>query len=91
MDDVKVYLRDIRSKEWMSYTPGAWIPQYYARIEDALCVHRDTVGGSIGLTGTPERGRLTVCDVDGAVIYDFDWRTQAVETVAAPQGRAWGG
>ncbi|MFD9828553.1 hypothetical protein ACFWXB_13855 [Tsukamurella tyrosinosolvens] len=80
MDDIKVYLRDMQSGEWISYAPEDWIKQYYARIEDALVVHQGTFGGSIGLTGTPERGRLTVCDAGDKVVLDFDWHTMTVET-----------
>ena len=38
-----------------------------------------TVGGSFGLTGTPERGRMTVCALDGSVVLDFDWHTMTID------------
>ncbi|KXP08717.1 hypothetical protein [Tsukamurella pseudospumae] len=89
MDDVRVYLRDLRSKEWIRYTAEEWITQYYARIEDALCEYRDTFGGSLGLTGTIESGRLTVCDANDKVVLDFDWRTEAVDSTANGASRSW--
>lgn len=83
MNDIQVYLRDLRSKEWIRYTAEEWISQYYARIEDALCEYRDTFGGSLGLTGTIESGRLTVCDANDKVVLDFDWRTVVAETAVS--------
>ena len=89
MSDVHVYLRDLRSKEWIRYTAEEWITQYYARIEDALCEYRDIFGGSLGVAGTIESGRLTVCDANGRVVLDFDWRTEAVEAAHTETDRSW--
>lgn len=81
--DLRTYLRDLTSGEWIVYTPQVWLGQYQARIDDALVRHGHTVGGSFAITGTAERGRLTVCDADGAVVLDFDWHTMAVEQARA--------
>ncbi|SIL99595.1 Uncharacterised protein [Mycobacteroides abscessus subsp. abscessus] len=78
MDELRVYLRDLISGEWIHYAPDAWIDQYYNRIAAAIERHGSTVGGSFALTGTPERGRMTVCDVAGDVVLDFDWQTMTV-------------
>lgn len=76
--ELRTYLRDLRSGEWITYTPDAWIGQYRARIDDALVKHAATVGGSFAITGTPERGRLSVLDTDGNPVLDFDWHTMTV-------------
>ena len=89
MVDVTVRLRNLQSGEWTKYDPTTWLKDYYAFVEDSLCCWRDTVGGSIGITGTPEQGRLTVCDGDGAVVRDFDWRTVVVEVSTSQKARRW--
>lgn len=78
MDELRVYLRDLTSGEWTAYAPGTWIDQYLNRIAAAIERYADTVGGSLALTGTPERGRITVCDAQDAVVLDFDWQTMTV-------------
>lgn len=78
MDELRVYLRDLTSGEWISYAPNDWIDQYYNRIAAAIEQHGTTVGGSFGLSGTPERGRMTVWTVDNEAVLDFDWQTMTV-------------
>lgn len=77
--ELRTYLRDLTSGEWVGYTPEVWLDQYQARIDDALVRHSRTFGGSFALTGTAERGRMTVCAVGGAIVLDFDWHTMTVE------------
>ncbi|KMV17705.1 hypothetical protein ACT17_15410 [Mycolicibacterium conceptionense] len=75
---LRVYLRDILSGEWISYSTEDWLPQYYARINDALVQQQLTMGGTIAITGTPEQGRITVNDADRVIILDMDWRTKTI-------------
>lgn len=89
MDDVTLHLRNLRSREWTRYTPEEWLDRYYDFVEHNLCCWRDTVGGSIGITGTPEQGRLTVCDVDGTVVRDYDWRTTVTESSVSEAVHRW--
>lgn len=77
--ELRTYLRDLTSGEWIVYAPEVWLDQYQARIDDALVRHAHTVGGSFAITGSPERGRMTVCDIEGGVVLDFDWHTMTVE------------
>lgn len=78
MDELRVYLRDLISGEWIHYAPYAWIDQYYNHIAAAIERHGSTVGGSFGLSGTPERGRMTVWTADKEAVLDFDWQTMTV-------------
>lgn len=89
MDDVTVRLRNLQSGEWTKYAPTTWLRDYYAFVEDSLCCWRDTLGGSFAVTGTPEQGRLTVCDVDGKVVRDYDWRTVVSEVGAGKAAHRW--
>lgn len=85
--ELRTYLRDLTTGEWITYTPDVWLGQYQARIDDALVRHGHTVGGSFAITGSPETGRMTVCAVDGAVVLDFDWHTMTIEQARAQQNR----
>ncbi|GAA1087333.1 hypothetical protein [Tsukamurella spumae] len=89
MNDVTVRLRNLLTGEWTRYQPEAWLEDYFAFVEDSLCCWRDTVGGSFGVTGTPEQGRLTVCDIDGEVVRDYDWRAVVADAPASPAGCRW--
>ena len=87
--DAHVHLRNIQAGEGTRYRPEVWLTDYSAFIEDSLCTWRDTLGGSIGITGTPEQGRLTVCDAEGEVVRDYDWRTVVSETSVSQAARRW--
>ena len=85
MDTLRVYLRDLTSGEWITYSTDAWLEQYPARVRDALDVHAGTFGGSFAITGTPERGRLSVFDTNSERLLDFDWMTMTVDEAARSQ------
>lgn len=89
MNDVRVHLRNIQTGERTSYAPVVWLEDYSPFIEDSLCCWRDTIGGSFAVTGTPEQGRLTVCDIDGSVVRDYDWRTVVVEASVSEAAHRW--
>ncbi|CPW72794.1 hypothetical protein [Mycobacteroides abscessus] len=80
MNELRVHLRDLKSGEWIAYAPEVWIDQYYNRIGAAFERHAGTFGGSLALSGTPERGRITVWTADKEVVLDFDWQTTTVST-----------
>jgi hypothetical protein len=61
------------------------VEQYPARVQDALDIHAATFGGSFAITGTPERGRLSVFNADSERVLDFDWMTMSVGTAADSQ------
>lgn len=76
MDQMFVYLRDLRTNTWSHYPAADWIDQYAVRIKAALDVHASTLGGTLLLSGTPECGRVTVRDRETReTIIDSDWHT----------------
>lgn len=83
-DELRVYARDLLGGEWQSITPAEWVGTVYAEmVADSLAAHRETVGGTLHLTGTPERGRVQVLDAAGQRFLDCDWQTMSSEEIAA--------
>lgn len=74
-DELWVYLRDLRSGEWVTFEPAVWIDDFSALTAEAHRAHAETVGGSLHVTGTPESGRITVLDAAGGTVVDSDWHT----------------
>jgi hypothetical protein len=85
-DEVLVYLRDLTADSWTHFPAGDWIDRYAEQINAVLDIHSATLGGTLSLTGTPERGRVTVyAAVTQNVVVDFDWHTM---TIAEARGQA---
>lgn len=76
LDEMRVYVRNLMTNEWVAFAPGEWIDQYESRVFDAIAMYGATFGGTLSLTGTPEHGRVTVyASPLGEVILDYDWFT----------------
>lgn len=84
--DLRTYLRDLSTKRWAIYESADWLTEYQTLLTEALKAQAGTLGGQLLLTGTAERGRITVCDTAGAVVIDVDWMTMTAAEVAASQG-----
>jgi hypothetical protein len=79
-----VLAQNLATREWATYEPLDWVEAHRELIAEALQIHRRTVGGSLGLTGTRAEGRATVQDAAGAVVADMVWQTLTdAELVAA--------
>lgn len=79
LEEMRVYMRNLITDEWVDFAPGEWIDQYESRVFDALAIHGATFGGTLAMTGTPEHGRITIyASPLGEVIVDYDWFTMAV-------------
>ena len=59
-DELRVYLHDLLTDTWTSVSVAEWMDQYEDRVATALTMHADTFGGTFSLTGTSERGRVSV-------------------------------
>ncbi|BBX87882.1 hypothetical protein [Mycolicibacterium aubagnense] len=91
-NELRVYLHDLATGKQISFTVGEWMDQYTGRIRDALALQAQTLGGTFSLTGTAERGRITVYAPDTReIIRDIAWNAMtAVEACEPPNtaGRA---
>ncbi|OSC34682.1 hypothetical protein B8W67_05390 [Mycolicibacillus koreensis] len=74
-----VYLRDILTGEWARIEVSDWADTYRARVATAVSRQMGTFGGELTLSGSPERGRVTLINAEGdQIIMDFDWYTLTV-------------
>lgn len=79
--ELRVNLRDLLTATGVrQFTTAEWLEQHDARLSAALEEWMKTLGGTIKITGTPERGRVTVYRkvTDTAPMIDFEWVTETV-------------
>lgn len=81
--DLRVYLHGLLGGEWAIYEALEWLTEYRELLAEALGAQSATIGGQLVLSGTAERGRLTVADSGGAILIDVDWPTMTAREVLA--------
>lgn len=87
--ELRVYLHDLTTGAQMSFTVGEWMDQYAGRIRDALALQALTLGGTFSLTGTSERGRITVYAAETReIIRDIAWTAMTAAEACEPPNTA---
>lgn len=76
VEPLRVYMRDNLDGRWKNFSVEDWIDTYRERINAVVDLHGRTVGGTLTLTGTAERGRITLlAPGEYGPILDRDWCT----------------
>lgn len=80
-------MRDYVEREWIIYEAHDWLTEHPEVVRDALGTQVETMGGTLALTGTAERGRITINDAANRIIIDVDWQTMTRAEVEAVNAR----
>jgi hypothetical protein len=75
-------VRDLLTRNWTLEDPMQWADDHPELIAQVVATYLGTVGGTLQLTGTPERGRVTVTDTEGVLVTDVGWMTLTDEELA---------